>query len=202
MGNPRMCTALGWVVVLALAFCEAGCKKKHSRKSPPQPQITVTVQASDSLSVTVDGAQYASPASFTWIAGSQHTIAAVSPQTVGSVVYTWSSWSDGGAQTHTVAPSANSIYTASFTGTGMQAAVRDWELDSGGGEAVVTNPVTDHVSVWASIGQGAAHAAPDSTASSGLTKCEAGLIGAVVGVAVPPPIVGGVHVGTPEPEEF
>jgi hypothetical protein len=204
MKNPKTRAVLVWAAVLALAFCGAGCKKKKSRgSSPPSPQVTVQVRASGTgLTVTVDGVQYAAPASFTWTAGSQHTLAVTSPQAVGAVVYTWNSWSDGGALTHTVSPSANSIYTASFTGAGMQAAVRDWELDSGGGEAVVTNPVSDEVAVWASVAQGAAHSVQQSTASSGSSRCEAGFIGAAVAVETLVPIVGGVHVGSQEPEEF
>src|SRR4029453_264973 len=47
---------------------------------------------------------------------SSHTIAATSPQNGASGVRNiWSRWSDGGAISHTVAPTPNTTYTATFT---------------------------------------------------------------------------------------
>ena len=43
------------------------------------------------------------------------TIGAPSPQAAGRFSYTFRSWSDGGAQTHTITtPAAGTTYTASF----------------------------------------------------------------------------------------
>src|SRR5262249_44469828 len=43
------------------------------------------------------------------------TIGATSPQTFGGAKYTFSSWSDGGAISHTITvPSTNTTYTATF----------------------------------------------------------------------------------------
>jgi hypothetical protein len=51
----------------------------------------------------------------TVIVGSTNSISAPSPQIKGPKTYTFSSWSDGGAQTHNiVAPSAATTYTARF----------------------------------------------------------------------------------------
>ena len=49
------------------------------------------------------------------IVGSSNTVSAVTPQTKGSKTYTFTSWSDGGAQTHNiVAPATATTYTARF----------------------------------------------------------------------------------------
>ncbi len=80
--------------------------------------IAVTVQASlAGASFTVDGTSYNSSQTFSWTAGSSHTIAATSPQSAGvaGTQYAWSSWSDGGAISHTVSPAAATTYTVNFT---------------------------------------------------------------------------------------
>jgi PKD repeat protein len=51
----------------------------------------------------------------TVIVGSTNTVSAVSPQQKGKKAYSFSSWSDGGAQTHSItAPAAATTYTARF----------------------------------------------------------------------------------------
>ena len=64
--------------------------------------------------VTVDGQTYATPHTFAWPPGSAHTIAA-STQIVGTTQYDFQSWSDGGAISHAVSPTANTTYTMNFT---------------------------------------------------------------------------------------
>ncbi len=79
--------------------------------------IPITLQANSAgASLGVDGTTYGAPQTFNWAAGSSHTIAAPSPQTAGAgVQYVWSSWSDGGAVSHTVSPSSATTVTATFT---------------------------------------------------------------------------------------
>ncbi len=79
--------------------------------------ITVTTAPVTSLQVTVDGTPCASPCNFQWLVGSPHTIATASPQSGGSgVQYAYASWSDGGAQSHSITvPSSAKTYTANFT---------------------------------------------------------------------------------------
>ncbi len=78
---------------------------------------TVTVTTSPAnLSITVDGTTYTAPQTFNWVPGSSHTISTTSPQ-AGSAgtQFVFSSWSDSGAQSHSVtAPTAETTYTASF----------------------------------------------------------------------------------------
>ncbi len=76
--------------------------------------ISITVASAPAgRSVTVDGVSYVAPHAFNWVSGSSHTLTAPSPQGTGTR-YVFTSWSDSGAETHTVAPTANATFTASF----------------------------------------------------------------------------------------
>lgn len=67
------------------------------------------------LSITVDGQSYTAPQTFNWNAGSAHTIGANSPQGSGATRQVFSTWSDGGAVSHSInAPATASTYTATF----------------------------------------------------------------------------------------
>jgi hypothetical protein len=78
--------------------------------------IQVTVQTTPAgLVFNVDGVDYNATQTFTWGAGSTHTVATITPQSGGTDVrYYFSSWNDGGAISHTVAPTKNTTYTAKF----------------------------------------------------------------------------------------
>ncbi len=80
------------------------------------PLVSTTVATSPAgLQVSVDGTAYAAPQVFQWVVGSQHTVSAVSPQDAAGVRRLFDTWSDGGAQAHTVTvPAAASTVTASF----------------------------------------------------------------------------------------
>jgi hypothetical protein len=82
----------------------------------PTPTVQVTVQTNPAgLTFSVDGTSYTSTQTFTWVSGSSHTIATTSPQNGGTGVrYVWTSWTGGGAISHTVAPTTNKTYTANF----------------------------------------------------------------------------------------
>ena len=81
-------------------------------------QVTVMVQTlPNGLTFIVDGTNCTVPASLTWATNSSHTLSAPTPQLSpdGQTRYAYLSWSDGGAQTHTViAPRLDTNYTASF----------------------------------------------------------------------------------------
>jgi hypothetical protein len=81
-----------------------------------QNTIQVTVQANPAgLAFSVDGTSYTAAQTFSWQAGSSHTIATTSPQSGGTgVQYVWTNWSGGGTISHTVAPTTNTTYTANF----------------------------------------------------------------------------------------
>lgn len=69
------------------------------------------------LQMTVDGNAFTSPKTFSWPKGTSHTLNVTSSQT-GSVGtrYVFSSWSDGGGQSHTITvPESATTYAANFT---------------------------------------------------------------------------------------
>ncbi len=84
--------------------------------SQTTPSHTVTTNP-PGLQVTVDGTNYTSPQTFNWAVGSSHTLSATSPQSGGAgTQYVYASWSDGGAQSHSItAPSSSATYMSNFT---------------------------------------------------------------------------------------
>ena len=78
--------------------------------------IPITVQTNiAAVAFTVDGVSYNSTQIFSCVADSSHTIATTSPQSGETGVrYAWTRWSDNGAISHTVAPTTNKTYTATF----------------------------------------------------------------------------------------
>jgi PKD repeat protein len=71
-----------------------------------------------SMQLVVNSTAATSAFSRTVIVGSSNTLSAISPQTKGGKSYVFSSWSDGGAQTHTItAPAGATTYAARFRQT-------------------------------------------------------------------------------------
>ena len=67
------------------------------------------------LRLAVNGTEGTATFTRTVIQGSTNTVSAITPQTKGKKTYIFSSWSDGGAQTHIItAPATNATYTARF----------------------------------------------------------------------------------------
>ncbi len=79
-------------------------------------QYSITT-APSGLQINIDGTNYTSPQSFIWFEGSSHNISVSSPQSgTPGTRYIFSSWSDGGNQTHSIiAPSSSATYNVSFT---------------------------------------------------------------------------------------
>lgn len=76
--------------------------------------VTITTNVLNGTEVIVDGQAHEAPYSTYWEIGSQHQISAPSPQAFGSKRYIFQSWSDQGAQTHTVSVSQPSTFTARY----------------------------------------------------------------------------------------
>src|SRR5215472_16893713 len=80
---------------------------------------SLTVDTSPTgLSITVNGTNYAAPATFNWDIGSVHTLDTPSPQISGDAHSrsVFSFWSDGGSQNHSVSmPASDTNYTATFS---------------------------------------------------------------------------------------
>ena len=82
----------------------------------PKTVVLTFQSAPTGLSLTVN--QAASTTSFTRtvIQGSANSVSATTPQTINGLTYNFASWSDGGAQSHTItAPITNTTYTATYT---------------------------------------------------------------------------------------
>jgi glucose/arabinose dehydrogenase len=82
--------------------------------------VNLTFQSSPTgLQLVVGPTAQTTPFTRTVIIGSSNSVSATSPQTLGGTTYAFSSWSDGGAQTHTiVAPATAATYTATYAPTG------------------------------------------------------------------------------------
>lgn len=80
--------------------------------------LKVTITAEPLVPVLeVDGVQCAPPAVFRWEYNTLHTISAPSPQMTPNGTLYFSHWSDGGAQSHTIAVDGTDTYVAYYTGT-------------------------------------------------------------------------------------
>ncbi|MCC6342435.1 MAG: S-layer homology domain-containing protein [Bryobacterales bacterium] len=101
--------------------------------------ILVTIQTLPSaLSVQVDGVTFTTPHTFEWGSGSSHVVTAPPVQGAGGTRYTFSSWSDGGAASHTVVASTG---TSTFTA----AMLTQYKLStsvSGGTGSINANPAS------------------------------------------------------------
>ena len=84
------------------------------RLDPKTVQLTFQTSPGG-LQLAVNGTAAKAPITRTVIAGSSNSVSAVTPQRKGSKTYTFNSWSDGGAQTHTItAPTTSTTYTARY----------------------------------------------------------------------------------------
>jgi glucose/arabinose dehydrogenase len=82
----------------------------------PKTVILSFQTAPGGLNLVVNGSQSKSSFTRTVIVGSSNTISAVSPQPKGGQAYGFTSWSDGGAQSHPItAPATAATYTAKFS---------------------------------------------------------------------------------------
>jgi len=82
----------------------------------PQTVVLSFASSPSGLGLAVGGSSSPTPFSRTVIVGSLNSLSAPSPQTSGGTTYTFSSWSDGGAQSHNItAPASATTYTATYT---------------------------------------------------------------------------------------
>jgi hypothetical protein len=138
--------------------------------------VQVTVQTAPAgLSFSVDGTSYSSTQTFSWASGSSHTIATTSPQSGGTgIQYVWTKWSDNGAISHTVAPTTNKTYTATFRtqyfltmthGTGGRVSPASGWKNSGAAVSISATPANGYsFSNWTGTGTGS-YSGPNNPAS-------------------------------------
>ena len=101
---------------LTLTVTDAGGLTASNYVDVLPQKVTITLATSPAgLKLTLDGTAQATPASVVGVAGIGRTLGAPSPQTLNGTSYEFASWSDGGAQTHTITtPTSNVTYTASY----------------------------------------------------------------------------------------
>ena len=81
----------------------------------PQKSTLSLATSPAGLTLNFDDLAHTTPYSTLSVVGFLHKLAAPSPQTLNGVSYEFVSWSDGGAQTHSLAaPAANTTYTATY----------------------------------------------------------------------------------------
>jgi glucose/arabinose dehydrogenase len=82
---------------------------------PRKSTITLATNPAG-LQLTLDAQPVTAPFAVEGVVGIQRTLGVISPQTMGGVVYQFTSWSDAGAATHNIStPATNTTYTATFT---------------------------------------------------------------------------------------
>ncbi len=116
---------------LLLTVTDAGGLKTTTYVDILPRKTTFTLATSPAgLQLTLDGTPQATPLATVGVEGILRTIGAPSPQTLNGVSYQFVSWSDGGAQTHTITtPTDNVTYTATFrAATGSAQAVTSFTL--------------------------------------------------------------------------
>jgi Divergent InlB B-repeat domain/Galactose oxidase, central domain/Kelch motif len=131
-----------------------------------QNPVQVSIQTNPAgRSFSVDGTTYTAAQSFSWGPGSNHTIATTSPQSGDTGIrYVWTKWSDGGAISHTVAPTTNKTYTATFNtqyyltmtrGTGGTVTPSSGWRNNGAAISLKATPATGYTfSAWTGSGTG------------------------------------------------
>jgi hypothetical protein len=141
----------------------------------PPAAITVTTSPAG-LSVQVDGVVYTTPQTFQWAVGSQHTLAALSPQNaVAGTRSIFTGWSNGGPISQTVtAPAAATTYTANFVTQHQLTAI----VAPSGSGTIIVNPssVDGYYNAGTSV---------QLTANAGISYQFAGWSGSVSGLSNP-----------------
>ena len=121
----------------------AGASTTTTLRLDPQTVVLNFGSSPSGLQLAVNSSASTTPFTRTVILGSTNTLSAITPQTLSGTSYTFSGWSDGGAQTHdVVAPVGGATYTATYgTATDVTPPTLTGQAPSGGatGVAVATN---------------------------------------------------------------
>jgi glucose/arabinose dehydrogenase len=106
-----------WLELRLTATDSGGLRSRRSVGLNPRTVVLTftTNHPGVNLKLGVNSTARSAPFSTTVVVGSNNSVSAPSPQTVNDSTYSFSSWSDGGAQSHTiVAPATNTTYTANY----------------------------------------------------------------------------------------
>jgi glucose/arabinose dehydrogenase/PKD repeat protein len=107
-----------WLEIQLTAIDSGGLTSTASVRLDPKTVVLTFKTNPAGLKLTdlaVNSTAQATPFSTTVVVGSNNSVIAPPQQTVNHSTYNFSSWSDGGAQSHTiVAPATNTTYTATY----------------------------------------------------------------------------------------
>lgn len=129
------------------------------------PRTSVVTLSSNipNAQLTLEGVPVTAPHTFTGVEGIIRTLGAVSPQTSGGQTYQFSSWSDGGAQTHEiVTPTGDTTYTATFAPGGGTPVLFQDDFEAAGGWIRTPGANTATSGLWQ-------RGDPQPTAQNGVT---------------------------------
>ena len=125
---------------LKLTATDGALSTTVTRRLDPKT-VDLTLQSSPpGASIAVGSEAQAAPFTRTVIQGSTVSLIADSPQTIGSKIYDFTSWSDGGARAHTItAPATSATYSATYTEAVCSKAglVGAWGFDETNGTTAV-----------------------------------------------------------------
>jgi glucose/arabinose dehydrogenase len=94
----------------------AGLTRSVKRDIFPRTSTITLATNPTGLQLKLDGQPVTTPYRFVGVVGMQRRIEAVSPQVASGTNWTFASWSDGGARSHTIrTPSGDTTYTARYT---------------------------------------------------------------------------------------
>jgi glucose/arabinose dehydrogenase/PKD repeat protein len=97
-----------------------GTSASVTRRLDPQTVVLTFQSNPTGLSLAVNATSSTTQFQRTVIVGSANSVSATSPQTLGATTYSFSSWSNGGAQNQTLtAPATNTTYIATYTSSGL-----------------------------------------------------------------------------------
>jgi glucose/arabinose dehydrogenase len=106
-------------VELKLTATDAGgLQATTTLRLDPRTVVLSFGSSPSGLQLTVGASASVTPFTRTVIIGSTNSLSATSPQSLGGTSYTFSSWSDGGPQTHNIsAPASAATFTATYAGS-------------------------------------------------------------------------------------
>ncbi|MGC4806178.1 PQQ-dependent sugar dehydrogenase [Micromonospora sp. DT233] len=104
-----------YLELVLTATDSGGLSHSSSVRLDPKTVNLTFDTAPSGLQVVFGSTAQTTPFTRTVIQGSTNTVSAVTPQTVGGRTYDFSSWSDGGGQSHVItAPATPTVYTARY----------------------------------------------------------------------------------------
>jgi len=105
-----------WLELQLTATDSKGLSATTSVRLDPKTVDLTFASSPSGAQLSAGSTSATAPFTKTVVINSAVAVGALSPQTIGTGTYTFTSWSDGGAQSHTItAPAAASTYTATFT---------------------------------------------------------------------------------------